>query len=335
MAEHTSIVVTSIFEPNTSLREIARGASINNWHFLIVGDSKSPKNFHLPGSDFFDLNAQQQLPFKLAKLCPVGHYTRKNIGYLLAIKDKSTIIIETDDDNLPLENFWEPRTAYPDAQDLTGQGWTNVYSYFSEKHIWPRGLPLENILPQTKVPVQKELTSKYSPIQQGLADGNPDVDAVFRMTQTLPIKFDTGSSIRLQSGLWSPFNSQNTTWYKEAFPLLYLPSYCTFRMTDIWRSFVAQRIAWECGWQIVFHKSTVFQERNEHNLLKDFEQEIPGYLLNNKIKSILENAPLKSGVANINYNLRVCYGLLVEHNIINSSKELELLDAWLQDLEKL
>lgn len=335
MAEHTSIVVTSIFEPNASLREIARGASINNWHFLIVGDSKSPTNFHLPGSDFFDLNAQQQLSFKLAKLCPVGHYTRKNIGYLLAIKDKSTIIIETDDDNLPLETFWESRTAYPNAIDVTGQGWTNVYSYFTEKHIWPRGLPLENILPQVKIFTEKELTSQYSPIQQGLADGNPDVDAVFRMTQTLPVNFENRSSIRLQSGLWSPFNSQNTTWYKEAFPLLYLPSYCTFRMTDIWRSFVAQRIAWECGWQIVFHKSTVFQERNEHNLLKDFEQEIPGYLLNNKIKSILEKAPLKSGVSNINSNLRVCYELLIEHGIINSSKELELLDAWLEDLEKL
>src|SRR5204863_4881711 len=145
----------------------------------------------------------------------------------------------------------------------------------SEETIWPRGFPLEYL---SKVnPELKSKTEKINcPIQQGLADENPDVDAVYRMSQKLPVNFDKCDPVVLGKNSWCPFNSQNTTWFKEAFPLLYLPSYCSFRMTDIWRSFIAQRIAWTCDWSVLFHNSTVWQERNEHSLLKDFEDEVPG-----------------------------------------------------------
>src|SRR5438270_335676 len=76
----------------------------------------------------------------------------------------------------------------------------------------------------------------YCPIQQGLADENPDVDAIYRLAFPLPLTFRTDRRIALGGSAWCPFNSQNTTWTREAFPLLYLPSYCSFRMTDIWRS---------------------------------------------------------------------------------------------------
>lgn len=336
MIDHVSIVVTSIFDPNPSLKELARGAKQNSWDFIIVGDSKSPANFFLEDAQFFSLEAQRKLDFNLAGLCPVGHYTRKNLGYLLAIKNGSSAIVETDDDNLPLEDFWKPRNKYLDSVEVSGKGWFNVYSLYSDTSIWPRGLPLENILQSTEVNISSMPNPYLSPIQQGLADGNPDVDAVFRMTQTLPFNFNKRKqTIRLNPGLWTPFNSQNTTWFKEAFPLLYLPSHCSFRMTDIWRSFVAQRIAWECGWALTFHDATVHQDRNEHNLLRDFEQEVPGYLLNNKIKKLLEDTTLQSGVENIANNLRASYKTLVRENVITNKDELNLLEAWLSDIEKL
>jgi hypothetical protein len=252
----------------------------------------------------------------------------------MAMKNGSSIIIETDDDNIPGEDFWLPRKKLTESSSVTGNGWINVYSLFSDILIWPRGLPLENVLNQNQIVIGKKTEQSFCPILQGLADGNPDVDAVFRMTQKLPVNFNKRPhSIRLQKGLWSPFNSQNTTWFKEAFPLLYLPSFCTFRMTDIWRSFVAQRVAWECGWELVFHNATVYQERNEHSLLRDFEQEVPGYLLNNKIKQLLEELPLKSGLANISNNLHACYEELVKQDIVDS-KEMELVEAWLSDITK-
>ena len=47
-------------------------------------------------------------------------------------------------------------------------------------------------------------------------------------------------------------------------------------MTDIWRSFVAQRIAWTNNWSVLFDEPTVWQERNEHDLMRDFRDEVPG-----------------------------------------------------------
>src|SRR5918993_1003015 len=273
---------------------------------------------------------KKNLDFKYAGLCPERHYTRKNIGYLLAIQNGSEIIIETDDDNIPTSEFWLQRQSSTIGKVVKGSGWANVYSLYTETKVWPRGFPLENIdCINSNISIESTQEKIYCPVQQGLAAENPDVDAVFRMTYKLPIFFDKKGIFHLKKGVWCPFNSQNTTWFKDAFQLLYLPSYCSFRMTDIWRSFVTQRLLWECGWGLMFHDSTVWQERNEHSLIKDFEQEVPGYLNNNKIKTILENLILKQGKDQIGNNMLICYEALVSNRIISDSKELDLLTAWL------
>lgn len=298
-----------------------------------MGDVSSPDNFKLEGCDFYSIPAQEELNFKLASILPKRHYGRKNLGYLLA-KD-SDIIIETDDDNFPRAEFWEKREQIMQAELIDKKGWHNVYKDFSQENIWPRGFPIEKILqsdPQKEAAekIKGTIISANCPIQQGLADQNPDVDAVYRMTMKLPLDFDKRGPLVLGAGSWCPFNSQNTTWFKEAFLLMYLPSHCSFRMTDIWRSFVAQRIAWTCGWNILFHHATVWQERNAHNLLKDFEDEVPGYLNNAKICNDLENLDLKTGKENIAENLLRCYQILIENKYIGT-QELKLVEAWVED----
>ena len=170
-----------------------------------------------------------------------------------------------------------------------------------------------------------------APIQQGLADGNPDVDAIYRMTRALPVNFDKSEPVALDAGCWCPFNSQNTTWFREAFLLMYLPASCNFRMTDIWRSFVAQRIAWTCGWKILFHQATVKQERNVHSLTDDFADELPGYLHNTSLCGMLEDLDLAAGPANITENLRRCYHLLTEEGLVDKD-EMNRVDAWMEDM---
>jgi hypothetical protein len=113
---------------------------------------------------------------------------------------------------------------------------------------------------------------------------------------------------------------------------MYLPAYCSFRMTDIWRSFVAQRIAWTNNWSVLFHEPTVWQERNEHDLMRDFRDEVPGYLHNKSICEQLGKLSLRSGMENLGENLQVCYEKLVSMELIDR-KELELVAAWLDDLE--
>jgi STELLO glycosyltransferases len=330
-----SLIITSIAnDKHPILQQFANECKSRNLNFIVMGDTKSPADFELAGCDFWSVDRQLTLPFELAKITPTRHYSRKNLGYLLAIKNGSTELVETDDDNIPREEFWDAKQREVKSYAFENTGWVNVYNYFTSKFIWPRGYPLEEL--------QKKQTDINSlkhdmvncPIQQGLADENPDVDAVYRLTYPLPLSFEIKTKLALGRNAWSPFNSQNTYWFKEAFALMYLPSYCSFRMTDIWRSYVAQRIAWECGWSVLYHESTVWQERNEHNLMKDFEDEIPGYSNNLNICKELQSLTLKAGKENICDNLITCYQKLIDINVIGKD-EITLLKAWIKDISAL
>lgn len=78
-------------------------------------------------------------------------------------------------------------------------------------------MPLNAI--QTALPSYEELPAMEvkCPIQQGLADGNPDVDAIHRLVLQLSVAFRTGRQIGLGAGAWCPFNSQSTAWFPEAY----------------------------------------------------------------------------------------------------------------------
>ncbi len=325
----TSLIITSISAPNAVMKSFADESLKRNIDFIVIGDVKTPADFKLDGCRYFSISEQEKLNFNLAKVLPKKHYSRKNIGYLLAKNQE--VIIETDDDNFPRAEFWNQRIRNIETDTILHSGWTNIYKYFSNDHIWPRGFPLEYLTSPLPRPEKKE-TPLCCPIQQGLADKNPDVDAVYRLTQKLPVNFEKRNPIAIGKNSWCPFNSQNTTWFKEAFTLLYLPSFCSFRMTDIWRSFIAQRIAWTCDWSILFHSSSVWQERNEHNLLKDFEDEISGYLNNSKICHLLENLDLKNGIENLSENLMRCYSMMSDNNFVGQA-ELKLVQAWIKDIE--
>ena len=101
-------------------------------------------------------------------------------------------------------------------------------------------------------------------------------------------------------------------------------------MTDIWRSLVAQRCLWELGHGVVFHSAEVDQCRNEHDLMHDFRDEIPGYLNNAQIAETLESLPLKSGPSQVGDNLVACYEALTAAGYF-PVEELRLVSAWLVD----
>ena len=327
----SALVVTSINPPNAVMTALRDGARDSGVRFVIIGDTKSPADFKLDGSEFLSVDAQRATGLKSAILCPTRHYARKNIGYLLAIQGGAPLIIETDDDNYPRPAFFGTRDRAQKASVVAAQGWANLYRYFSDVPIWPRGLPLDTVNAPLAEFETLTSTTVDCPIQQGLADENPDVDAIYRLLFPLPQNFRADRRVALAPGAWCPFNSQNTTWWPETYPLLYLPAYCSFRMTDIWRSFVAHRIASANNWHILFHKSTVWQERNEHSLMRDFADEVPGYLNNARIREILDALTLPAGAARIPDNLRSCYLALVDAGFIGR-EEIVLLDAWLEDL---
>jgi hypothetical protein len=336
MTIKSSVVLTSIAAPNNVMRQIAEDCQAADIEFIVIGDTKSPADFTLDGCQFVGVDDQLKLQFKTPALCPTRHYARKNIGYLMAIQNGAEVILETDDDNMPSADFYKPLPIEADVAQIEASGdatsWVNVYRYFDDRLIWPRGLPLDAIhdaLPERSAPQRVRI-----PIQQGLADENPDVDAIYRLVMPLPFDFQRRERLALGKGAWCPFNSQNTAFYREAFPLLYLPAHCSFRMTDIWRSFVAQRIGWVNGWSILFREATVVQDRNDHSLMRDFADEVSGYNGNRAIAARLDSLELAPGAAALTDNLRICYRALVEDGHVGV-EELPLLDAWIEDLAAL
>ena len=325
-------VLTTIQPPTACVWRLAEVLAARGAPLLVVGDRKGPEHFALPGAQFYPLAEQQRLPFALARRLPVGHYSRKNLAYLLAVARGAGCIYETDDDNMP-SPAWQVRPLVVEAQAVAARPWMNVYAAFSERHVWPRGFPLERVAdPATRAhDPAGPARPVAAPVQQGLADLAPDVDAVWRLTLDGELYFRPGPSLWLPPGTWCPFNSQTTWWWPPAYPLLYLPSHVSFRMTDIWRGFVAQRCLWELGYGLVFHGPEAIQERKQHDLLRDFRDEVPGYLNNHEIARRLAALALAPGSGAVRDNLVRCYEGLAAGGLLPDD-ELPLVRAWVEDL---
>ena len=327
-------VVTTIQAPTTAVRDVVRVVAAAGGSTIIVGDKKTPDTAWPEGAIFLSISAQRSSKWRLARQLPENHYARKNVGYLTAVAEGAECIFDTDDDNAPLPP-WRPRSSKTHASRCRSTGWVNVYRCFTPEGIWPRGFPLEMVRAAIATAPELEDTAEVeAPVQQGLVNGSPDVDAIWRLLHDRPFEFMSGRSVVLAPGAWCPFNSQSTWWFPDAYPLMYLPSLVSFRMTDIWRSFIAQRCLWEMGQGVVFHAPEMYQDRNPHQLLKDFELEVAGYLGNSRICALLERTTLGSGNSSAGDNLRRCYDALTAAGYI-PKEELSLVDAWLRDLSEL
>lgn len=331
-------VITTIQRPTQSVRELVARLSRHGARLVVAGDSKGPDSFDGPEGtdwpvDFLPLSEQESGRFLLAKDLPKKHYARKNIAYLHAIGSGASCLYETDDDNAPID-AWSPRKEMVESgRVIEASGWANVYRCFSPDLIWPRGLPLDEI--RKPAPSSSALPGPVrAPIQQGLVNGSADVDAIWRLVMDREFFFEERESVLLSPGVWCPFNTQTTWWWPVVYPLLYIPSNCSFRMCDIWKSFVAQRCLWELGFGVVFHAPEVYQDRNIHDLTRDFEDEVPGYRENRRLCDVLSRTPLLSGESEVAANLVRCYEALVRESIL-PEKELVLVRLWIEDLDRL
>jgi len=242
------------------------------------------------------------------------------------------VIIDTDDDNIPKPDWGFPQLVGDYQTVAPDQGFVNIYQWYTNQKIWPRGLPLELIRTDFNLAALSTKRDCNVGVWQGLADDDPDVDAIYRLTSDEICTFDAGDPVVLSKGTVCPFNSQNTAIRKELFALLYLPTSVTFRFTDILRGLVAQPIMWAAGYELGFTQATVVQERNPHNLMKDFVSEIPMFLRGQDVVSIVSETIDTHG--DIESNLLRAYRALENEKIVTGD-EIATLEAWLEDLQKI
>jgi hypothetical protein len=327
-------VITSIFPPTASVASFAQSAAFAE--VIVVGDRKSPDGYDLTGSRFIPVSEQESLPWGLGRDLPFNHYCRKMLGYLEAAAGGADIIFDTDDDNKLIDGqlgrIWEESCLREVVATDAAEPYVNIYRLFSDQPIWPRGLPLELIRSSISQPLTcRELDQPAAVgIWQGLANGDPDVDAIYRLTNNQPCDFQSRPAVALPAGVCCPFNSQNTAFRRELLPLMYLPAFVSFRYTDILRGLVAQPILWAAGLQLAFTAATVFQDRNVHNYLRDMESEVPMYLTG---RSAFDTAAATvSANSSISDNLRAVYAALETKGIVEA-RERSLLDLWLSDCD--
>jgi hypothetical protein len=324
------IVITSINEPTEAIKKFSKFV---DYELIVVGDQKSPKIYEQDNCKFMSIQDQAECGFLISEALPFNHYSRKMIGYLEAIKHGANLIVDTDDDNIPYDNWSFPEFVGNFDKTSTGLGFINIYSLFTDQKIWPRGLPL-SLINKKDDQLENSLINTRSNvgIWQGLADEDPDVDAIYRLTNDNPCYFEKREPVVCSSGTISPFNTQNTLFKENLFSLLYLPTTVTFRYTDILRSLISQPIMWLYGYELGFVNATVIQKRNPHNYFDDFISEIPMFQSTELVvRLVQESISINDSIES---NLYKTYLTLSREGIV-AKKELEVLDAWLSDISTL
>jgi hypothetical protein len=286
-----AIAVTTIadqFAPG--IQKLFKLAEICSAELVIIGDRKSP-NWDvgkLPSFvHYFSAEAQIKKWPTLANLLPYNHYARKNLAYLWAMEHGVSVLLDTDDDNSSeIDVFAVSEQKYRVIQ--SDVEWVNVYAYFEGKGIWPRGLPLDEAMRPLSPTVEMQGNFEWSCFQS-IVDGDPDLDAVGRMLYPHSHFFAAKSPLLLNRMNFCPTNSQATLWKEPLLPLLYLPVTSSFRMTDIWRGIILSGFTREANLNTVFGKLGFQQDRNVHDLISDFLDEVSGHVSNRLIKKLSDD----------------------------------------------
>lgn len=267
------IVTTTINAPTEALKKFM---AMKDWTVVIVGDKKTPHDAYssLPLNCIYLTPDQQQALYpKLSTILGWNNIQRRNIGFVYAYNLGADVIATVDDDNIPLDNWGKSLMIGTTPSVGVIESTNEVFDPLSNTlydHLWHRGYPVQLLSTKNSVVIsyyQREIVD----IQADLWNGDPDVDAICRITYSPDVKFNY--IVPFTSKTIAPFNSQNTFLSRRCFPdYMVLPF--IGRMDDIWGAYLLQQ---KTGFRPVFNEPTVFQARNPHDLVKDMEAELLGY----------------------------------------------------------
>ncbi len=263
------IVTTTINPPTEAIRRFER---MEDWELVVIGDKKTPKDYTLERGIYVTPDEQEARDKALSDAIGWNCIQRRNFGLLWAHDLGADIVAVIDDDNIPYDNWGENVMVGQEVEvdfylaDLPAfdpVGATN------HRHLWHRGYPLQ-LLPQRDYSRKERMTVRVD-VQADFWNGDPDIDAICRMEHAPECDFDP-SYFPMASNKLSPFNSQNT-FINGAL----LKDYFLFphvgRMDDIWASYYVEAK----GARVVYGPASVYQARNEHNLVVDMRKEYLGY----------------------------------------------------------
>jgi hypothetical protein len=266
----TNVIVTTTINPPT--KAVQMFDRMPGWHLVVVGDRKTPEDYHLDNGTYVGPEDQEQIDKELSDLIGWNCIQRRNFGFLLAQEMGAEIVAVVDDDNIPLEGWG---TDLMVGRSVEANLFTTSLPAFdpigatNHPQLWHRGYPLQLLAQRDYSQRSREFLTPD--IQADFWNGDPDIDAICRM-QFAPDCTFQDHIFPIASNAISPFDSQNTfitsSWLEHYF---LFPG--VGRMDDIWAGYYLQGK----GAKVVFGKASVVQERNPHDPVTDMKLEYGGY----------------------------------------------------------
>ena len=111
--------------------------------------------------------------------------------------------------------------------------------------------------------------------------------------------------------------------------MMYLPTTVEFRFTDILRGYIAQPILWASNLHLGFTGPTTRQERNVHDLMEDFRDEMRMFSRTKEIVDCIEDA---IDDCMMHTNMISVYRALYDRGIVKVD-DVNAVEKWLRDIE--
>lgn len=279
------IVTTTINAPTKATLKFCQLAHDNGWRFVIVGDTKTPNYLYRdlekkfsPAVKFLDTDDQNSFFPELSEVIGWKTIQRRNIGFAYAFKQGADIIATVDDDNIPYDDWGQNLLVGEEVEidhykpKFATQSAFDPFAVTNHKELWHRGFPIQELDLKNEI-IYLGKQKRFVGVQADFWDGDPDIDAICRLTKKPLVKFDKFEPFTAYPHP-SPFNSQNTFIHRSMFP-----DYSVWpgvgRMDDIWAGYYAQYTVKERA--VVYCSASVYQERNPQDLVTNLQNECIGY----------------------------------------------------------
>jgi hypothetical protein len=279
-----TIVTTTINSPTEATHRFAKIANDKGFKLVIAGDLKTPHDEYHALADKYGKDTIHYLtPERQDHLFPtlsetIGWRTiqRRNVGYAYAyLHTDADVIATVDDDNIPYSNWGENVLVGEDVEYDCYLNKSCEYfdplSITKDNHVWHRGYPIQHLQIRHNNEYRGPAVKRCL-VQAMLWDGDPDIDAMARLTHKPCVRYN--DIVRpYGSTQLAPFNSQNTFLHRSVMPFYAVLPYVG-RMDDIWGAYIMQSYFPN---SVVYDVATVYQDRNVQDLVTNLENEVIGY----------------------------------------------------------
>lgn len=340
-----ALITTTINVPHVLKLYRKNAHPLYDIKFFVAGDEKTPLEAYefcaaIDNCEIYSPERQRELGYACSELIGWNSIGRRNIMTLEALAWGADIIVTIDDDNAPFDyGYFRAFSTHLDDGGFMGVKASSKSKWFDVGQLF------DPVAPHRGFPHTKKSEQMFHPITDarvglaaGICMGDPDIDAATRIVNG-PIVHRVSELLR--AGIvtdpretWTVFNSQNTGFLRELAPAFFMAPGLG-RHDDIFASLIVQRVMRERKMHVHFGTPFVWQQRNEHDLIKDLSVEIFGMSQVVRLGDWLASMALPEGsvveqVAAIMAaadSSGLSYGVLPQQTV-------EAFDAWLHDCEK-